>query len=190
MEQSPRQSQLADERRKLDETRNDAQKAAESMEQNAASAALASGTRAAKKLQEMRDDLRKRTSRQFNDEMRQMRADARELAANQEEIGATLKGDSSRTARRTLDGSSEREQVSTKLEKQQAGLGQLTEAMKRVSEQAEAAEPLLSKELYDALRKTTQAGTDKKLDMTQQLAQRGYNAQAQKLEEKGAGGDR
>ena len=56
--------------------------------------------------------------------------------------------------------------------------------MKEVSEQAEAAEPLLAKELYDALRKTTQAATDKTLEKTQELAQRGYTDDARKFEEK------
>jgi len=52
-------------------------------------------------------------------------------------------------------------------------LNKITEKMKDVSEQAETAEPLLAKELYDTLRKTTQAGTGKTLEMSQQLAQRG-----------------
>jgi hypothetical protein len=184
MDQSSQQSQFADERRKLDQTRGEAQKAAEAMEQRAASQALASGTRAARNLQEMRDDFRKKTTGRFNEEMRQMRSDARQLAEQQAEIGEKLKGDpASSQRRRTLDASPKNE-VAEKLEKQQGDLKQLTEAMKRISEQAEAAEPLLSKELYDTLRKTTQDGTDRTLEMTQQLAQRGYSTEAQKFEEK------
>ena len=184
MEQSSQQSQLADERRKLDDTRGEAQKAAEALEQQAASQALASGTRAARNLEQMRDDFRKKTSGQFNDDMRQMRTDARQIAEQEEGIADKLKNDATKTERRTLDGSTEREQLAQELEKQQSALGNLTEQMKRVSEQAEAAEPLLAKELYDAFRKNAQAGTDKKLEMTAQLAQRGYNSQAEKFEEK------
>ncbi|HEX5177161.1 MAG TPA: hypothetical protein VFV83_09045, partial [Chthoniobacteraceae bacterium] len=184
MDQSSQQSQFADERRKLDQTRGEAQKAAEAMEQRAASQALASGTRAARNLQEMRDDFRKKTTGRFNEEMRQMRSDARQLAEQQSEIGEKLKGEpAAPQRRRTLDPSPKND-VAEKLEKQQADLKQLTEAMKRISEQAEAAEPLLSKELYDTLRKTTQDGTDRTLEMTQQLAQRGYSTEAQKFEEK------
>lgn len=184
MEQSPQQSQLAEERKQLDQTRSEAQKAAEAMEKNEPSQALASGTRAARELQQMRDDFRKKTSNQFRDEMRDMRADARDLAEKQQEIADKLKGEAAKPERPTLDGSSEREQLGEQFEKQQGKLAGLTEDMKRVSEQAEAAEPLLAKELYDALRKTAQAGTSDTLEKTQQLAQRGYQPQAQKFEEK------
>jgi hypothetical protein len=183
MEQSPQQSQLADERRQLDQTRAEAQRAAESLEKSAASQALASGTRTARDLRQMRDDFRKKTSGQFNDEMRQMRADARELAQRESEIAEKLKTEPKRE-QRTLDGGSEREQLTQDLEKQKGRLANVTDRMKNVSDQAEAAEPLLAKELYDALRKTTQAGTDQTLDATQKLAQRGAKAQAQKFEEK------
>ncbi len=184
MEQSPQQSQLADERKQLDQTRSEAQKAAEAMEKNEASKALASGTRAAREMEQMRDDFRKKTSNQFRDEMRDMRADARDLAEKQQEIADKLKGEAAKPERPTLDGSSEREQLGEKFEKQQGKLGKLTVDMKRVSEQAEAAEPLLAKELYDALRKTAQAGTGETLEKTQVLAERGYKPQAQKFEEK------
>lgn len=184
MEQSPQQSQLADERKQLDQTRSEAQKAAEAMEKNEASQALASGTRAAREMQQMRDDFRKKTSNQFRDEMRDMRADARDLAERQQEIAEKLKGEAAKPERPTLDGNSDREKLGEQFEKQQGKLGKLTDDMKRVSEQAEAAEPLLAKELYDALRKTAQARTGETLEKTQQLAQRGYQPQAQKFEEK------
>lgn len=184
MEQSPQQSQLAEERKQLDQTRSEAQKAAEAMEKNEPSQALASGTRAARELQQMRDDFRKKTSTQFRDEMRDMRADARDLAEKQQEIADKLKGEAAKPERPSLDGSSEREQLGEQFEKQQGKLTKLTDDMKRVSEQAEAAEPLLAKELYDALRKNAQAGTGDTLEKTQQLAQRGYQPQAQKFEEK------
>ncbi len=184
MEQSPQQSQLADERKQLEQTRGEAQKAAESMENGETSQALASGTRAQRELQQMRDDLRKKTSGQFHDEMREMRTEARALASNQEQIAEQLKAEPAEPARRTLDGASEREQLAKQFDKQQTDLGALTEDMKRVSEQAEAAEPLLAKELYDALRKTTQAGTGDTLEKTQLLTRRGYPQQARKFEEK------
>ena len=184
MEQSPQQAQFADERRKLDETRSEAQKAAESMQQGETSKALASGTRAQRDLQQMRDDFRKKTSGQFTDEMREMRTDARDLAEKQQELAENLKEEPPKPERRTLGGKGEREQLAEKFTKQQGDLSKLTENMKRVSEQAEAAEPLLAKELYDTLRKTAQASTGETLEKTQLLTQRGYTEQARKFEEK------
>lgn len=185
MEQSSQQAQLAEERQKLDQTRNEAQKASESMEKGAPSQALASGTRAQRELQQMRDEFRKKASGQFSEEMRQMRNDARDLAQNQEELAEKLQPQPAAKAERpTLDGSSDREKLAEKFDKQQGDLNKLTEKMKDVSEQAETAEPLLTKELYDTLRKTTQAGTDKTLEKTQQLAQRGYTDDARRFEQK------
>jgi hypothetical protein len=184
MEQSSQQSQLANERQQLDKTRTEAQKAADSMEKGETSQALASGTRAQRDLQQMRDDFRKKTSGQFKEEMREMRADARDLAEKQQEIAEKLKPEPGKQERRTLDGSSPREQLAEQFTNQQENLGKITERMKEVSEQAEGAEPLLAKELYDTLRKTAQAGTGETLEKSQILAQRGYTPQAQKFEEK------
>lgn len=187
MEQSSQQSQLAEERKQLEQTRNEAQQASEAMERNAASEALASGTRAQRQLDQLRDEFRKKTSGQFNEEMREMRREARDLAQTQQEIADKLSAEPDKPQRRTLDGSGEREQLAKQFDEQQEKLGGLTEDMKRVSEQAEAAEPLLAKELYDTLRKTAQSDTGKTLEMTKLLNQRGYGEQARKFEEKARG---
>jgi hypothetical protein len=184
MAQSEQQSQFSNERQQLDQTRNEAQQASEAMQKEAASQALASGTRAARQLQQMRDEFRKKTSGQFNDEMRQMRSDARELAQNQQQLAEKLNAEPAKNERKTLDGSSEREQLAQKFDQQHENLDQLTEKMKSVSEQAEAAEPLLARELYDTLRKTAQADTSKTLEVTKALSQRGYKDQAKQFEEK------
>lgn len=187
MEQSSRQAQLADERKQLDQTRQEAQSAAESMEKNAPTEALAKGTRAARQLQQMRDDFRKKTSAQFSDEMRQMRNEARELAQTQKDISDKLNTPPEKAERRTLDGSSEREQLSEQLGQQGERLEKLTEDMKRVSEQAETSEPLLAKELYDTLRRSAQTDTGKTLAMTKALSERGYEKQAKEFEAKARG---
>ncbi len=70
------------------------------------------------------------------------------------------------------------------MSKQQDRLKGLQSDMKEVSEQAEAAEPLLSKELYDALRKNAQVNTDDTLQKTGLMAKRGYAPQAKQLGEK------
>ncbi len=184
MEKASEQAQLAEARQKLEQTRSEAQQAAESMKQNEPSKALASGSRAARQLQEIRDDIRKKSSGQFNDEMRDMRNEARELAQNQQAIEDKLQAESPPPPDHpTLEsGDQHPEDVAKDLEKQRTQLADLTEKMKRVSEEADAVEPLLSKELYDTLRKTTQAGADRKLEAVKALAERGINRQAEQIE--------
>ncbi len=184
MEQPANAAASAEARKQLEQTRNEAQKAAESMERGAVPQALASGSRAERELQQLRDDFRKKSSGRFADEMREMRTDARELAAKQEEIAKQLAPEEKKSERRTLDGSGEKEQLAQEFDAQQEKLGKVREAMTRVSEQAEAVEPLLAKELYDTLRKNTQAGTAETLKRAGQLATNGFGEHARKFEAK------
>jgi hypothetical protein len=187
LEKEQNQSRFAEERKQLEQTRNDAQQAAESMQKGESSRALAEGKRAEQSLQKMRDELRKRSSGQFKDEMRQMRADARDLAQRQQEIAEQLDAKPQGKERRTLDGSSPQEKLAQEFTKQQEGLEKLREKMQGVSEQAEVAEPLLARQLYDTLRDSTQAGTTDTLAKAGELARRGYGQQVKQFEEKARG---
>jgi hypothetical protein len=187
LEKEQNQSQFAEERKQLEQTRNDAQQAAESMQKGESSRALAEGKRAEEGFQKMRDELRKKASGQFKDEMRQMRADARDLAQKQQEIAEQLDAKPKASERRSLDGASPQEKLSQDFEKQQKGLSEVREQMQRVSEQAEAAEPLLARQLYDTLRENSQAGTDETLKQAGELARSGYGAQVKQFEEKARG---
>ncbi len=186
MERPENASALAAERKQLEQTRDQAQKAAESMENGAVPEALASGTRTERELRELRDDLRKKSAGQFSEEMRAMRNDARDLSAQQDELGKQLAPEGKKTERRTLDRGPE-EGLAQKFESQQTKLAELRDAMKRVSEQAEAVEPLLAKELYDTLRQNATQGTDETLKRAGQLATNGFGSQAQKFEAKARG---
>jgi len=178
MEQSPNAS--ADQREQLDQTRSDVQRAAQEMERNSPSQALAAGTRAQQQMQNLRDDLRKQSSSQFSDQMRQMRNDARELAKQEDDIAQKL--DSLQNGQHKLDNSAEHQALAEQLAKQESALTNLLGNMRAVSEQSENAEPLLSQKLYDTLRKADQRRTDNLLDMGSQLAQRGFLPQTSEVE--------
>ncbi|MEO6787775.1 MAG: hypothetical protein ABI318_16745, partial [Chthoniobacteraceae bacterium] len=79
------------------------------------------------------------------------------------------------------------EKLAQDFEQQQKGLGDLREQMQKVSEQAESAEPLLARQLYDTLRENSQAGTDETLKQAGELARRGYGSQVKQFEEKARG---
>ena len=174
MTQSENAANFAEERKQLEQTRERAQEAGESMREESVPKALAAGTRAERELEQLRDDFRKKSSAQFKDDMRQMRNDARDLADAQQTLGEKLKEENASEApkRRTLDGSGSGEQLAQQFQQQKTNLDKLRNQMREVSEQAEAAEPLLSKELYDSLRKNSQAGTDETLKRAEMLAGR------------------
>lgn len=177
LEQSPNANSLSDTRQRLDETRNDMERAAEQMQQQQASQALAAGTRAQQNMQNARDDLRKSTSSQFTDQMRQLRNQARDLSRQEDDIAKSLdslaNGD-----QQSLDTSGQRRQLLDQLNRQQNSLTNLLGQMRDVTEQAESSEPLLSQQLYDTLRRADQMRTDNVWDMSSQLVDRGFFPQA------------
>jgi hypothetical protein len=155
MDRPENQSRMADERRQLEQTRNEVQRAAEAAAQGEASQALASGTRAQRQLQDLREQMRKENSSQFADDMREMRAEARELERNQEEIQKKMTSEKD-TGPKSLSDSSEHENAIQQLAQQKQRMTNLVDRATQVSQQAEDSEPLLSRQLYDTVRKFSQ----------------------------------
>jgi len=172
MDRPENQSRMADERRRLDETRDEVQRASEAAEQGATGQAVASGTRAQRQLESLRDDLRKESASQFAEEARQLRQDARELARRQEDIARRL--DSVREpARRTLSESPERSEVAEQLTQQRTLATNLVDRATQLAQQAENSEPLLSQKLEEALRQYQQDDAGVVKQWQQELAERG-----------------
>jgi hypothetical protein len=175
--------QLSQQLQRLDDTRNEVREAAEALEGNQVSRALASGARAQRELQELREDFRKQSASEFSDEMRQMRNEARQLAQRQEEIGQKLDGLSD-TQPKSLRDTDDKAVLAEQMQRQVSGLTNILTQMRQVSEQSEVAEPLLSRQLYDTLRKTEQSKLDNSLEAASQLVQRGFTQQAGQFEER------
>lgn len=166
------QSQMQDQRQQLDQARQDLQRAAQAAGQEAVSQALAAGTRAQRQFEQMREELRRQSAGEFGEELRQMRADARELARQQEQVQKQL-DDLSSNQRRTLSDSADREALSQELARQKARLTNLVDRATQVSEQAEESEPLVSRELYDTLRRFAQNDANSVKDFQKDLLERG-----------------
>jgi hypothetical protein len=181
MEQSPNASSRAEARQQLEQTRSDVERAAQQMERNEPSQALAAGTRAQQAMQNLREDLRRQSSSQFSEQMRQLRSQARDLARQEDEIAKKL--DSLQNdGRKSLDNAADTQQLSDQLGKQQGALTNLLSEMRAVSEQSENVEPLLSQKLYDTLRRADQRRTDNLLETGAQLARRGFLPQTSEVE--------
>src|SRR4030095_5786276 len=126
MDRPENQSRMAEERKQLEQTREDVQRAAEAASQGSPSQALASGTRAQRQLQEMRDQMRKENSSQFSDEMREMRSAARELARQQDDILNKMQ-EENRSARKSLSDSGDREELVKRLAQQKERMTNLVD---------------------------------------------------------------
>ena len=181
LEQSPDAARQASARQQLEQTRTDVQRAAQELERQSVSEALAAGSRAEQNLQTLRENLRQQTSSQFAEQMRRMRNQARDMANQESQIARDLDG-LNNSAQKPLDNSSQRQSLVEQMARQQVALTNLLGEMRAVTEQAEATEPLLSKQLYDILRRADQMHTDSQLKIGAQLVDRGFLPQASQAE--------
>lgn len=177
MEQQQNQSQTSEQRELLEQARENMQQAAEAAAEGQASQALASGTRAQEQMQQMREELRKQSAGAFEEELRQMRAEARELARNQEEIAKEMKNDPSDPTdpqvspgkAPTLGGGPDEEKLTEQLQQQEQRTGDLVQRATELSEQAEPSEPLLSRQIYEAARQFAQDDTAAVKEVQQEM---------------------
>jgi hypothetical protein len=181
-QQQGEQSQSRESQQQMEQTRQQAQQASEAMEKGEVQKALASGTRAERELEKMRDEARQKNSSQFSEEMKQMRNNARELAEKQEDISKKL--DEAAGQPKALSDQGKTEELTKQLAEQRAAATNLLNQMKRVTDQAEVAEPLLSKQLYDSLRKNSQGNLDQSLAAAEELTRRSFLDQAKPFEER------
>ncbi len=99
--------------------------------------------------------MRRQNSSQFAEDLRDMRAQARELARQQEDIARQLEAEAA-ADRKSLADSPERKETLDQLARQKERVTNLVDRATELSQQAETAEPLVSSQLYDAVRKFSQ----------------------------------
>jgi len=178
---SNRAQQLGGAKRQLEQSRAQAQSTSQAIASGSVSQGLASGTRAQQGLEQVRDEFRKQSASAFAEAMQQMRASASALAEKEERIGsnlARLQGISPISAATQQL----KQNAAADLAEQSKELAKLAESMRRVTEQAEKSEPLLSRKLYDALRNETRNNTGKALALSAELVKRNAVASAQPVE--------
>jgi hypothetical protein len=181
VEQSPNANSMANTRQQLEQSRSDAERAAREMDNQSPSQALAAGSRTQQQLENMRQDVKSQASSRFTEQMRQMRTQARELANREDEVARSLDSLAG-SEHKSLDDSAQRQQLSQQVARQQSSLSNLLSQMQDVTQRAESTEPLLSQQLYDAVRRESQAHTDNILDAEQQLVEHGLMSQAGEAE--------
>jgi hypothetical protein len=161
------------------------------MEQGQVSSAQNSATRAQRELEEMRDDFQRSTSSQFESEVRDLREQARDLDQTQQAISEQIREQvEPRQARRSLTESNTVVSLSEQLTEQQDKARELVNDMKDVTDASEASEPLLSRKLYETLRRTGTDNLDQALDVAEQLVRRNFLTEAERIEQRAAEGIR
>ena len=189
MEQPQNAENMAEAKEQLDATREKVTEAVEQLQQQELSQAAAAATKAKDQLDEARQDLQEKTARQFSEDMKAMREQAREVAEAQKKLSDAMEnrpaqGEAGQSTEDDLKERMERRELANQIEEQQRKTQSLMEEMKRVSEQAEVAEPLLHRHLYEALRTAQSQGIDENFDEASMQSSMGDLPKAQNAERK------
>lgn len=181
MESEKNAGRMTRESEELRTTREAVREAGERLERRELSPAASSARRAGENLREMQEDFREKAGQQFAEELRGMRQEARELAERQEKLGEQL---DKAPARATGTGEAEtgREELAAGLGRQKEALEQFLERMRRISEQSEESEPMLSDAIYEAVREAREESPVESLEQASRFSLYGAMAEAQELE--------
>ncbi len=178
-------------RRELEQTRNHLQQSSQSLKEGQVSRALNSGTRAQQQLDQLKNDFRKKTANQFADAMRSLNQQAEQLDQRQQELSQALnkpEQPAEPQQRRSLRKDKGQQELADKLHEQEDRLKKLVEQMKNVVQESEKSEPLLSKHLYDAIRKTRPYRPEDALKNAANFLEEGATARAQQAEQRASQG--
>ncbi|WP_417378576.1 hypothetical protein [Gimesia sp.] len=178
-------------RRELEQTRNHLQQSSESLKEGQISRALNSGTRAQQQLDQLKNDFRKKTANQFADTMRGLKQQAEQLDEKQQQISNQLDKQQQQAQpqeRRSLRKNQGQQELANQLQDQENRLKSLMEQMKQVIQESEKSEPLLSKHLYDAIRKSRPFRPGDALKNAAELLNEGNHRRAKEAEQQAAAG--
>lgn len=189
MERPENQERMNEQRQQVDETRENIRQTTEALREGQVSQAVASGTRAQRQLEELEDEFRDNASNRFSEEVEQLRDDARQLDEREQELAQQLQ-ETNQAERntRSLRESTNRTDLREEFREQREDLEQLLENIRETVEEAEEAEPLMARQLYDSVRDARQQRVDDALDATRQLLDRGLVDEARVAEEQAARG--
>ena len=174
----------------LDETRQHIQQASESLNEGRLSEALTEGTRAGRELEQLADDMRRQTADQFDEQMSELRENARQIEERQQQLSDLL-AEQQAERRRSLRDEERREALQQGLAQQQREVEELLEEMQQLVQDAEQPEPVLARQLHDAILQAHEDNIEPALEMAEDLVQFGANQQASEaLREAGPGARR
>jgi hypothetical protein len=179
MENEQNQQRMAEARRQVEQGREHLRQASEALEEGRLPQALTEGARAGQQLNDLREQFRKETANRFSEEMTQLRSEARKLDEDQKKINQQLEAWEQKPER-SLRESGERKQVRQGAEQQTKRLEEVLDRMRKTTQEAEEAEPLLAKGLYDAVRQANENKVPEALKATEQLVNAGIPEEARK----------
>jgi hypothetical protein len=177
MEREENRDRMAEAREQIDQGREHVRQAAEALEEGRLSQAVTEGARAGRQLNDLREEVRKRSANRFSEEMTEMREQARRLDDTQDKLSEQLDA-WNRRPQRSLRDNPDRTQTRQELDQQRKQLDQLLERMRTTVQDAEDTEPLLAKNLFDTVQQANQQAIPETLRAAEQLVDLGVVEEA------------
>jgi folate-dependent phosphoribosylglycinamide formyltransferase PurN len=162
LKQKSADSAPAGQKQALDDAREKARQAGEQLEEKKLGDALAAGTRARETLEELHDDFRETSAAKLAGQLRDLRQDARELEQRQRQLAENAPPAEAPGPNRLSDTGNPNAEAGRQREDYQ----KLVDALQKTAGTAERAEPLVAKDLAEALRQADQSGIAKALENT------------------------
>lgn len=187
MEQPETRQRVTEAREQLERSRSRVQQSTEDLQQGRVSEAITETTRAQRELEAMRDDFRRQSASQFSEDLRNLREQAQQLDQNQKNLARDMEQHAD-SQQKILTKSGRNQEWAEVIQEQRQQTESLIEQMKQVSEQSETPEPLLSRKLYDTLRRARTEKVEQSLEITEELLRRNFLPQAQEVESQAAEG--
>lgn len=183
MEKPENVAGMSEAKEQLEKTREKVLDTAEKLKQQKLADASNSATRAQRDLEKMQEDFKQKTAKRFSEEMKQLRAQAREAAERQKQIDENLEkqktppagNDTSAALQKALEGTD----LAQQFQEQSAQVKELMEQMRRISEQAEGNNPLLHRMLYEAVRQAQTGGLEQNLQKASEQSRAGLTSDVQ-----------
>jgi hypothetical protein len=160
----------------LDEAREKTQQANEQLEAKKLGDALAAGRRAQEDLEKLHDDFRETSAAKLAEQLRDLRQDARDLEERQRQLAEATPPPEAPKQNRLGETNDSQPDVA----RQREDFKQLVDALRETAETAERAEPLVAKDLGEALRQADQNGIAQALE---KVGQPGNEKAAEKATE-------
>lgn len=154
------------------EARQAAQQAAEALGKGEAAQAAAAGGRAQEKIEEVREQFRRRTAERMRQQLEQMSEQAKDLTEAQKKLEAESQQAAQSGIGRPQD------ELAKQTAEQRQRAQQLAQQMQKLSEQAEKTEPLAARSLYDGLRSARIGGMDEAFEQAEREQRIGRTRQA------------
>jgi len=178
MEREENRDRMAESRQQLERSREHVRQASEALEKGQVPRAVTEGARAGRELNDLRDDLRKKSSDRFSEEMTEIRDQARRLDQTQGELTGQLENRDRQPSKPTLRDDGPKDPVKQGLEDQSKQVDSLMDRIRQTVQDAEETEPLLAKGLFETVRKAAEQAIPGALKQAQRLADAGINTEA------------